>query len=103
MIEWIIGLSLKGIRFTMSKILSIAVRTIIGVFATIVGAGAFLSASFLTGAGGISLALLATVNPPQFKEKFNVSFWLVFFSWIVLFLVLSYIDMKSANIVEVVG
>jgi hypothetical protein len=80
---------------TMENIFSIAIRTIIGLFAVVVGVGAFLEGFYLTWIGGISLALLATVNPPNFKTKWNVSFWLVFSAWIILFLVFSAIDMKS--------
>ena len=78
----------------MSKVLTISIRIVVGVFAAIVGAGAFLSAQYLTGLGGISLALLATANPSNFRERWNVSFWLVFVAWILLFLLLSYLDMS---------
>lgn len=81
----------------MPKLISIGVRTIIGLFAMLIGAGAFLSAHYITGIGGIGLALLATVNPPLFKEKYKVSFWLVFIACLFLFVAWSYIDMKQGG------
>ena len=69
------------------------VRTIIGVFAATIGAGAILGAYHLTGVGGLSLAWFATINPAYFKEKTNASYWLAFSAWVIVFLILSYMDM----------
>lgn len=77
------------------KIFSLASRVVIGAFATLVGAGAILSESYLTGIGGISLGLLATVNPPNFKRKTNISYWLVFVAWVFVFIAWSYFDMRN--------
>ncbi len=77
------------------KVLSLVTRVVIGAFATLVGAGAVLSENYLTGAGGISLGLLATVNPSDFKRKTNISYWLVFVAWIFVFIAWSYLDMNS--------
>lgn len=96
--EALSGYLMRG--WTLPKLLSIAIRTLIGVFAALVGSGAFLSASYLTGIGGIGLALLATANPPRFKERWKVSFWLVFVAWILLFLMWSYVDMSAASAVN---
>jgi hypothetical protein len=79
----------------MNKYFSIGIRAVIGIFAATIGAGAFLGAYYLTGIGGLSLAWFATINPPYFKEKTNASYWLAFSAWIILFLILSYMDMDS--------
>lgn len=84
----------------MEKFISIGVRTLVGLFAVLIGSGAFLEAQYLTGIGGISLALLATANPPRFKEKWKVSYWFVFVGWIVIFLLLSYIDASATGFIE---
>lgn len=84
----------------MAKFISISIRTLVGLFAVLIGSGAFLEAQYLTGIGGISLALLATVNPPSFTEKLKASYWFVFVGWMVIFLLLSYVDASATGFIE---
>lgn len=77
------------------KFLSITIRTIIGFFVAIIGAGAFLEGGYLTCIGGVALALFTTVNPHKFKDRSNTSYWLVFIALAIMFLAFSYLDMNN--------
>lgn len=78
----------------MKKFLSIATRTVIGFFAAIIAAGAFLEGGYFTWIGGVVLALFATVNPENISKRTNVSYVLAFVAFSLLFLALSFIDMN---------
>lgn len=79
---------------SIKKFFNVTIRAVIGFFAAIIAAGAFLEGGYFTWVGGVVLALFATVNPEKFKRRTNVSYMLVFVALSILFLVLSTIDMN---------
>jgi hypothetical protein len=76
----------------MKKYFSISIRIAIGFLAAIIAAGGGLEGGYLTWTGGVALALFTTVRPEKFRDKINISYWLVLIIIVIIFLAFSYID-----------
>ena len=59
------------------RYIGIAARIILGVFATIVSIGAFLSDEYRAGVSFLILALYTTVSADFVKSKFEANYWLL--------------------------